>query len=123
MNTPHTHPRATELLYVVNGTIQAGMIQENGARFVYNEVNAGQATIFPKVRQNPLFRTCLKLISQFPRAPFITNRIWDVVSCSLYLSVDSNIDFVCLSDPIVFVGMVIHCSTEVPDTQHSISRS
>ncbi|KAJ3475443.1 hypothetical protein NLI96_g11833 [Meripilus lineatus] len=48
MNTPHTHPRATELLYVVNGTIQAGMIQENGARFVYNEVNAGQATIFPK---------------------------------------------------------------------------
>ncbi|KAI9001036.1 RmlC-like cupin [Trametes punicea] len=48
MNTPHTHPRATEILYVVNGTISSGMLAENGARFVFNKVPAGSAVIFPK---------------------------------------------------------------------------
>ncbi|EMD40757.1 hypothetical protein CERSUDRAFT_80405 [Gelatoporia subvermispora B] len=48
MNTPHTHPRATEMLYVVNGSIISGTLQENGARFVFNEVPGGSATIFPK---------------------------------------------------------------------------
>ncbi|KAI0081748.1 RmlC-like cupin [Panus rudis PR-1116 ss-1] len=48
MNTPHTHPRATEMLYLVNGSIQTGMLQENGARFVYNEVHANQAQVFTK---------------------------------------------------------------------------
>ncbi|KAL7282395.1 RmlC-like cupin [Trametes coccinea BRFM310] len=48
MNTPHTHPRATEMLYVVNGSISSGMIAENGARFVFNKVDAGSAMIFPK---------------------------------------------------------------------------
>ncbi|KAF9645283.1 spherulin 1a [Thelephora ganbajun] len=48
MNSPHTHPRATELLYVVNGEIEAGFIEENGARFVSNTVTQGQGTIFPK---------------------------------------------------------------------------
>ncbi|KAI0750705.1 RmlC-like cupin [Daedaleopsis nitida] len=46
MNTPHTHPRATEFLYVVNGTLTSGMIPENGARLVYNTLEAGQAQIF-----------------------------------------------------------------------------
>ena len=50
MNTPHTHPRATEILYSVNGTLTSGTIGENGSRFVFNTINAGQATIFPKVR-------------------------------------------------------------------------
>ena len=48
MNTPHTHPRATELLFLVNGTLEAGFIEENGARFVINDLTAGQGTIFPK---------------------------------------------------------------------------
>ncbi|KAI0638163.1 RmlC-like cupin [Trametes polyzona] len=48
MNTPHTHPRATEMLYVVNGTLSSGMIAENGARFVFNTLEAGSAMIFPK---------------------------------------------------------------------------
>ena len=48
MNTPHTHPRATEFLYVVNGQMEAGFIEENGARFVVNTVTEGQGTIFPK---------------------------------------------------------------------------
>ncbi|KAI0719578.1 RmlC-like cupin [Cerioporus squamosus] len=46
MNTPHTHPRATEMLYVINGTLTSGMIAENGARMVANTLNAGQAQIF-----------------------------------------------------------------------------
>ena len=48
MNSPHTHPRATEFLFVVNGTMEAGFIEENGARFVINTVTQGQGTIFPK---------------------------------------------------------------------------
>lgn len=48
MNTPHTHPRATEMLYVVNGTLSSGMIAENGARFVFNTLEAGSAMLFPK---------------------------------------------------------------------------
>lgn len=46
-NTPHTHPRATEFNFAVNGTLQAGILTENGARFVFNEVNPGSAAIFP----------------------------------------------------------------------------
>ena len=53
MNTPHTHPRATEMLYLINGTIRTGMLQENGARFVYNEVSSNQAQIFPQVHTVP----------------------------------------------------------------------
>lgn len=48
MNSPHTHPRATEFLYLVNGNMEAGFIEENGARFVINTLTPGQGTIFPK---------------------------------------------------------------------------
>ncbi|KAJ7503374.1 hypothetical protein B0H11DRAFT_1853583 [Mycena galericulata] len=48
MNTPHTHPRATEMQFSVNNTIRTGMITENGARFIINEVPPGSMTIFPK---------------------------------------------------------------------------
>ena len=48
MNSPHTHPRATEFLYVVNGQMETGFIEENGARFVVNTVSEGQGTLFPK---------------------------------------------------------------------------
>jgi len=47
-NTPHTHPRATEFNFAVNGTLMTGQLPENGARFIYNEVPAGSATVFPK---------------------------------------------------------------------------
>lgn len=49
MNTPHTHPRASEFLFSVNGTIQSGMIEENGARFVPTVVSPGSGVIFPQV--------------------------------------------------------------------------
>jgi oxalate decarboxylase/phosphoglucose isomerase-like protein (cupin superfamily) len=49
MNIPHTHPRAAEFLYVVSsGQLEAGFIEENGARFVINTLTQGQGTIFPK---------------------------------------------------------------------------
>jgi len=48
MNTPHTHPRAKEILYLVNGEIEAGFIEENGARFVQNTLTKGQGTLFPQ---------------------------------------------------------------------------
>ncbi|KAL4242095.1 germin family protein [Abortiporus biennis] len=48
MNTPHTHPRATEVLYSINGTVEFGEIGEGGDRFVFGEINAGQAGVFLK---------------------------------------------------------------------------
>jgi oxalate decarboxylase/phosphoglucose isomerase-like protein (cupin superfamily) len=48
LNTPHIHPRATELNFLVNGTMRVGFIAENGARQVTNTVCEGQAAIFPK---------------------------------------------------------------------------
>ncbi|KAI0790770.1 RmlC-like cupin domain-containing protein, partial [Abortiporus biennis] len=47
-NTPHTHPRGTEFNFAVNGTLSAGFLAENGARFVFNDVPPGSAAIFPK---------------------------------------------------------------------------
>ncbi|KAJ7776632.1 hypothetical protein DFH07DRAFT_911954 [Mycena maculata] len=46
-NTPHTHPRATEMQFSVNGTIRTGMITENGGRFIMTELPPGSMTIFP----------------------------------------------------------------------------
>ncbi|KAJ6577729.1 RmlC-like cupin domain-containing protein [Mycena capillaripes] len=48
MNTPHTHPRATEMQYSVNGTIRTGMITENNARFIMTEIQPGGMTVFPQ---------------------------------------------------------------------------
>lgn len=47
-NTPHTHPRSPEFNFVTNGSLITGMIPENGAQFVFNEVFADQATLFPE---------------------------------------------------------------------------
>ncbi|CAE6447857.1 hypothetical protein ACGC1H_003343 [Rhizoctonia solani] len=47
-NTPHIHPRSAEMLVMVAGdTINTGTFQENGARFVENKIEVGQATVFP----------------------------------------------------------------------------
>ncbi|KAJ7223299.1 RmlC-like cupin, partial [Mycena pura] len=47
MNTPHTHPRSSEILLVVNGTISTGMITENGVGYVGETLPTGSATVFP----------------------------------------------------------------------------
>jgi hypothetical protein len=48
LNLPHTHPRATEINLPINGTLRTGFLAENNARFVFNDVPAGSATVFPK---------------------------------------------------------------------------
>ncbi|KAF8511555.1 RmlC-like cupin domain-containing protein [Hysterangium stoloniferum] len=49
LNSPHTHPRATEIqLNIGGGDIHTAFLQENGARVVQNTVSPGMATIFPK---------------------------------------------------------------------------
>lgn len=47
-SSPHIHPRSAELFAMVAGdTINTGTFQENGARFVTNKLEVGQATVFP----------------------------------------------------------------------------
>jgi len=46
INTPHTHPRATEINFSVNGTLRTGLLTENGARFIVNELPPGSMTVF-----------------------------------------------------------------------------
>lgn len=48
LNTLHTHPRATEFNFAVNGTLRTEMIQENRVRVVTNDVAPGQLAIFPR---------------------------------------------------------------------------
>ena len=48
LNTPHTHPRATEFNLAINGTLRVGFLQENDARFVMNTIQPGQAALFPQ---------------------------------------------------------------------------
>ncbi|KAJ6520807.1 hypothetical protein DFH09DRAFT_1048263 [Mycena vulgaris] len=47
MNTPHMHPRATEMQISINSTIRTGMITENGGRFIMTDLPPGSMTIFP----------------------------------------------------------------------------
>ncbi|KAI4248459.1 MAG: hypothetical protein L6R40_001020 [Gallowayella cf. fulva] len=47
-NTPHTHPRSSEINIVVQGTLQTEFTLENGARTVHNTLNTRQMTVFPQ---------------------------------------------------------------------------
>ncbi|KAH7090030.1 RmlC-like cupin [Auriculariales sp. MPI-PUGE-AT-0066] len=47
LNVPHWHPRASELLVSVGGSLQFGTFQENGASLIVGTINDHQATIFP----------------------------------------------------------------------------
>ncbi|UJR08178.1 hypothetical protein I4U23_012451 [Adineta vaga] len=48
INLPHTHIRATEIVFSINGNFQIGFLQENGANFILNELHPNQAAIFPQ---------------------------------------------------------------------------
>ncbi|KAJ7153964.1 RmlC-like cupin [Mycena crocata] len=48
INSPHTHPRATEINFSVNGTLRTGLLNENGARFIVNDLPPGSMTVFPQ---------------------------------------------------------------------------
>ena len=48
MNSPHTHPRATEINFSINTTLRGGVLVENGARFAEIDIRPGTATVFPQ---------------------------------------------------------------------------
>lgn len=47
-NTPHTHPRGSEFNIIVQGTLHAEFITENGASLVGHDLNTFQAVIIPQ---------------------------------------------------------------------------
>jgi len=49
LSNPHSHPRATELLYVIEGSfIDVGFLEEDTGRVITNRITSGEATIFPQ---------------------------------------------------------------------------
>ncbi|CAF1105208.1 unnamed protein product [Rotaria sordida] len=48
INLPHTHPRATEINFSVDGDFDVGFLQENGVGFIMNTVRRGMAAVFPQ---------------------------------------------------------------------------
>lgn len=47
-NTPHTHPRSSEINVVVKGSLVAEFTLENGARSISNRLATNQMTVFPQ---------------------------------------------------------------------------
>ncbi|CEL94495.1 unnamed protein product [Vitrella brassicaformis CCMP3155] len=47
INTPHLHPRATEMLYITKGRLIVGFAEENGGRIVTNDIKEGNSAFFP----------------------------------------------------------------------------
>ena len=49
MNMFHSHPRATEILYVIDAeSLQVGFVEENGGRVLVNQISSGFTTFFPR---------------------------------------------------------------------------
>lgn len=49
INLPHSHPRATELLYVISAkNLRTAFVEENGGRVIVNDIATGEATFFPE---------------------------------------------------------------------------
>ncbi|KAK1293726.1 Germin-like protein 8-2 [Acorus calamus] len=49
VNPPHTHPRATEILTVIEGTLLVGFITSNPQnRLIFKVLNAGDVFVFPQ---------------------------------------------------------------------------
>jgi oxalate decarboxylase/phosphoglucose isomerase-like protein (cupin superfamily) len=50
INTPHSHPRATELIYIINGSnFTTAHVEENGGGLIINPgLRAGMSTFFPQ---------------------------------------------------------------------------
>jgi hypothetical protein len=47
-NTPHTHPRSSEINVVVQGQLNTEFILENGARTVSTSLSTFDMTVFPR---------------------------------------------------------------------------
>ncbi|KAK1284546.1 Germin-like protein 8-2 [Acorus calamus] len=49
LNPPHTHPRATEILTVIEGTLHVGFVTSNPQnRLIFKVLNAGDVFVFPQ---------------------------------------------------------------------------
>jgi len=48
LNTPHTHPRGTEMNIIVQGNLVTSFIQENGARVVHHNGSLYDLAVFPQ---------------------------------------------------------------------------
>jgi len=95
LNIPHSHPRASEFLTVVEGILNTGFVQENGFNAeIETQLGKFQGTVFPQgsihYQQNP---TCSPAIfvaafnSEDPGRSDIATNFWmldsDVVNASL----------------------------------------
>lgn len=47
-NTPHTHPRSSEINIVVKGSLVTQFTLENGARSITNKLGTNEMTVFPQ---------------------------------------------------------------------------
>ena len=45
---PHVHPRGNEIFYVLMGGFLTGFLEENGGRYIENNITTGQAVLFPQ---------------------------------------------------------------------------
>ncbi|KAJ7518297.1 hypothetical protein O6H91_21G062600 [Diphasiastrum complanatum] len=87
LNPPHIHPRATELLYVLQGTLLVGFVSSTPENQLYAlKINAGELFVFPKglvhfqlnVGDGPAlalssFNSQNQGTSQLPKALFVSN--------------------------------------------------
>ncbi|CAJ2504623.1 Uu.00g120170.m01.CDS01 [Anthostomella pinea] len=48
MQAPHYHPRASNYIVAIDGSVETYMIAENGARMVTNLLGPGKMTLFPR---------------------------------------------------------------------------
>lgn len=49
INLPHSHPRATEVIYLIKGShLRTAFVEENGGRTITNDLSTGQTTFFPQ---------------------------------------------------------------------------
>ena len=44
---PHIHPRGSELYHILKGSMLVGILEENGGRYIENNVTMGQVAIVP----------------------------------------------------------------------------
>ena len=49
LNPPHTYPRGTELLVVMEGTLLVGFVTSNPNKLFTKVLNKGDVFVFPKI--------------------------------------------------------------------------
>ncbi|CAL4997175.1 unnamed protein product [Urochloa decumbens] len=83
-NPPHTHPRATEILTVLEGTLYVGFVTSNPNKLLAKVLNKGDVFVFPEglihFQFNPIYDkpavAIAALSSQNPGAITIANAVF-----------------------------------------------